>query len=202
MSTTAYPQGAIALSCAASSGYVYCIGGENTVGTLQSDSVYYAQLSSKGVGAWTSTTNYPLTVDGASCTTTPGYIYCVGGFTANGPMQVNATYYAPISSKGVETWSQGPEYPAGGFGLSCVAVEGHSYCVGGQTVSGSVTDSVYYSSLSSSGGFGPWIATASYPTPIFGPSCVSVQGTIACIGGGTTTSVEGQTQAVYYTNVE
>jgi hypothetical protein len=188
--TTNYPVGMIALSCTASGGYAYCVGGSETVGTLESNLVYYAPLSSSGVGAWAQTTNYPVTVADESCAASGSYIYCVGGWTALGPREVNATYSAPLSSGGVGSWSPGPVYPLGGQSndttLSCSTMAAYLYCVGGDS------SSVYYANLPPSGAIGPWTSTANYPIHVASPSCIVAASTLTCIAGNAA--------QVYYTS--
>jgi len=74
--------------------------------------VYYALLSSGGVGAWTQTTSYPVDVSSQSCVVNSGYVYCIGGS--------NAVYYAPLSSSGVGAWTQTMSYPGSAGAQSCV----------------------------------------------------------------------------------
>src|SRR5208282_1469261 len=66
-STTSYPTKTAYQSCATYSGYIYCVGG-NT-GSGPPSAVYYAAVSSSGVGAWTSTTSYPTKTEYQSCAT-------------------------------------------------------------------------------------------------------------------------------------
>ena len=67
-------------SCAVSGGYIYCTTAVSSfAGNQPAAPVYFASLSSSGIGAWTATTAYPLTVQYLSCAASNGYIYCVGG---------------------------------------------------------------------------------------------------------------------------
>lgn len=86
--TASYPFRVEGLSCAASGGYIYCVGGDYNQGFV--DLVYFARISSSGVGAWTPTMDYPNYQYEISCAISGGYIYCVGaiGWTV---------YYAPIT---------------------------------------------------------------------------------------------------------
>jgi hypothetical protein len=195
--TTDYPVGALALSCAATMGYVFCVGGANTVGSLESNATYFAPISSAGVGTWVATTSYPSTVDEESCVTSGGFIDCIGGYTALGPRALDGTYYAPVSSAGIGAWTAGAVYPTADYGLSCATVGSSAYCIGGVAGSGDATDAVYSAQLSASGGIGAWGSAASYPTDII-TSCVAQGNTVACVSGSTGTGVEGRTAAVYY----
>jgi hypothetical protein len=189
-----YPD-AIGLSCAASAGYIYCIGGDGTVGTLQEDDVSYALISSAGIGTWTLTAEYPISDSAQSCLTSGSYIYCIGGYTSNGPEAVNSTYYASISSAGVASWTATTIYPTTIYSQSCAISSGFLYCMAG-SAEAAATDSVYYSPISPSGGLGAWTSTASYPTDDPGLSCVVSGADIYCIGG----EADNSTDAVYYTS--
>jgi hypothetical protein len=198
--TTDYPAGVIALSCAESGGYVYCVGGAATVGALESNATYFAPLSSTGLGTWEATTSYPSTIDDESCAASGGFIYCIAGYTALGPRAVNTTYYAPVSSSGIGAWTAGTSFPTSDYGALCVTLGGFVYCVGGIAGLGDATDAVYYAPLSPSGGIGAWSTGESYPTGII-TSCVATGNVIACVSGSTSAGVEGRTSAVYYTTV-
>src|SRR5487761_1097838 len=81
--TTSYPTTIWIESCAISSGYIYCVGGGTGGVSEGSNAVYYAAVSSSGVGTWTSTTSYFPNIEAQSCAIFSGYIYCVGGFSSN-----------------------------------------------------------------------------------------------------------------------
>src|SRR2546430_16472683 len=70
--------------------------------------VYFASLSSSGVGSWSSATSYPLNVISPGCVVGSGFVYCIGGDTAtHGPFGgtftgfTMAVYFASLSSSGV-----------------------------------------------------------------------------------------------------
>jgi hypothetical protein len=74
---------------------------------------YYAPLSSSGVGTWTSTTPYPLSLYYAGCSTYANDIYCVDNAMLSGSTSfpTNYVYYAPISSTGIGTWTTTNGFP-------------------------------------------------------------------------------------------
>lgn len=196
--TTAYPI-SIGTSCAVSTGFIYCVGGQShtspTNSTLSPTSaVYYAPVSSSGVGIWTTTSAYPVATRAQSCAVSSGYIFCVGGQTSSGT--TGAVYYAPVSSSGVGTWTTTTAYPTAIYLPSCAVSSGYIYCVGGLT-SLSTASAVYYAPVSSSG-VGSWSNTASYPTATYAESCTTSSGYIYCVGGNTNS---GLTNAVYYSGV-
>ena len=187
-STTNYPLGIYDQSCVTVAGDIYCVGGviiEELGGIIPipyqvyTHEVYYAPVSSSGVGAWSSTTNYPLGVTAESCAVAGGYIYCVGGEIGSG--YTNNVYYAPVSSSGVGAWSPTTNYPLSMAAQSCVVSGGEIYCVGGSASSG-YTNNVYYTPVSSSG-VGAWSPTTNYPLSVQGQPCAASGGYIYCVGG-------------------
>src|SRR6266571_1762057 len=177
-STTSYPTGIASQSCATSSGFIYCVGGTTFPAGI-TDAVYFAPITSSGVGPWASTTSYPVLVAEQSCVTDSGFIYCVGGGT-------NAVFFAPISSSGVGTWNPTTSYPISIFEQSCVARASFVYCVGGQANPSGFgpgpTIDVFFAPISSSG-VGTWTTTTSYPLPISEQSCVTRAALTYCVGG-------------------
>ena len=203
-------------SCVQSGGYVYCVAGATNSGEVSK--VYYAQLSSGGVGPWTETTDYGAssgtTGSGGmqtfqlSCVAISGYIYCVGGGSSK-------TFYAPISSSGVGAWTETTDYGAasgntgaGGTSISsqaCTEDSGYIYCIGGTGPSFKPISDVFYGQLTASG-IGPWTETVDYGAssgttgsggvPIYGATCTTLSGYIICVDGYTTGN--SPTNGVYY----
>ena len=187
--TTSYQSNIDPESCAISGGYIYCVGGYNSFGSGSGSgytaAVFYAQISSSGVGKWLYTTDYPtrpISISHTFCAISGGYIYCVGDSDRN-------SYYAQISSSGVGEWVSTTAYPIHIVDESCAISGGYIYCVGGQ-----VTSAVYYAPISSSG-VGKWIPTTAYPTNIVFESCAISGGYIYCVGGE---NDSGNTRMVYY----
>ncbi|MDE1855777.1 MAG: hypothetical protein KGH49_00890 [Candidatus Micrarchaeota archaeon] len=172
ISNTAISLGS-APTCAYSSGYVYCTGLYNGGFTPYS---YYAPVSPSGIGTWSSTTSYPLSVYMASdCLSSNGYIYCIGGENAGGN-HANI-YYAPLSSSGIGTWTATTSYPVGIYATSCAVSGSYIYCV-----AGTYGNPAYYATISS-GGIGAWTATTSYPLSVYYDSCNIYNGYIYCVNG-------------------
>src|SRR3989475_5301565 len=204
-SSTSYPLRLQSQRCVTSSGYVYCIGGDTHGGLANSTSaVYFAPLSSSGVGSWSPTTSYPTGIVFQSCVVNSGFVYCIGGDMANGFGTANGftnvVYFAPLSSSGVGSWSSCTSYPLNVISPSCVVGSGFAYCIGGDTATHSpfggtftgFTSAVYFASLSSSG-VGSWASTTSYPTVIYTQSCALDSGYVYCIGGNNGSGVPSGT---------
>jgi hypothetical protein len=156
-------------TCVASSGSVYCVGG-NT------NSTYFSAVSSMGLGPWTATTNYPIAAWGQSCVIDSNVMYCVGGRVggwAAGASSMNtaSAYFAPVSSTGVGDWAPTTDFPTTDV-FGCVASGGYIYCL---------SDTPYYAPLTASG-IGTWAPTQGPPTRTEG--CTEAGGYIYCFGGG------------------
>ncbi len=203
-------------SCVAYNHNIYCVGGNgmkagSNPGPLSS--VYFAPLSSSGVGPWTETTDYGASSGSTgaskvyafqtSCVQNSGYIYCVGG------LGKSKTYYSQLLPSGVGPWTETTDYGAGsgtsGSGgvpesaASCVADSALAsiYCVGGQGGSFANISDVFYAPLSSSG-IGAWKESIDYGAtsgtsgsggiPIYGVECADYSQTIICADGSTSSS--------------
>lgn len=190
---TNYPVTVGAQSCIVDLAFVYCIAGANN-GIPTTSAVYFARLSYSGtVGAWTSTTNYPISVRFLSCVAYSGFAYCIGGQGATS--QTNAVYYAPLSpSGGVGTWTATTNYPSNISNSSCVTSSGFVYCIGG-AVGNTATNATYFASLSPNG-VGAWSSTTMYPlSSIQNHSCIENFGYVFCFAGDQGTT---PTDAVYF----
>jgi hypothetical protein len=175
--TTDYPTGIQDESCIANSSYIYCVGGY--VGAPNGSSsadVYYASLSSSGIGKWSQTTPFPYPISDPRCVTSAGYLYCIdrtingtgsncGGVYLQCPSLTDATYFTPLSSAGVGAWVQADGPPT--LTAGCSAIGGYVYCYGGGNCSplpfGDCYSPSYYAPLSSSG-IGTWKNTSEIPT--------------------------------------
>ncbi len=201
-STTAYPIAVDTQFCVASSGYIYCVAGNNeTDGTyndiVTSSSVWFAPLSTSGIGTWKLTTSYPGNIYDPSCFGSSGYVYCLGGIDS-GSNSVSTAYYASLSSTGVGAWTQTTAYPQQLTFPSCSFASGYLYCVGGQTGESSYTNAVYYAPVSSAG-IGTWKSAPTYPTSV-ATNCAISSGYMYCVGGADGSSV-GENAATFYTSL-
>ncbi|MDE1851200.1 MAG: hypothetical protein KGH69_00740 [Candidatus Micrarchaeota archaeon] len=168
--TNSYPISITISQCMTANGYIYCVAGETTGGSMTS-LTYYAPISSTGVGTWASTTAYPSSVGYHGCVNYNNYIYCVGGDTTGSASNgVSSTYYAPISATGIGAWNAGMSYPFTVWGHRCSTSNGYLYCVGGYASSTQDSAAVYYAPLSTTG-IGPWNYSTSYPKNVETTSC-------------------------------
>lgn len=187
-STTPYPIPIDSESCVGWLSRIYCIGGNNETGGIQSNvapssTVWFAPVNSSGIGAWVRTTPYPSGIFVPSCYASGGFAYCLNGSDSNGD-PLGTAYFAPLTADGVGEWALTTAYPVASVGPSCVTDLGYIYCVGGETAGGqspTFTNFVYFAQISS-GGIGSWTQGTSYPRDV-GTSCVTLGGNIYCVGG-------------------
>jgi hypothetical protein len=97
--TTPYPVASVGPSCVIAAGYIYCVGGETAGGQSPTftNFVYFARISSGGIGPWTQGPSYPRGV-GTSCVALKGSMYCVGGFDESTPGLDGVVNYASFGS--------------------------------------------------------------------------------------------------------
>lgn len=93
--TTAYPAELSGQACVIVSSTIYCVGGEGN-GDSYTNAVYYATVSSAGVGAWTSGAAYPDTAV-TNCAAVAGTMYCIGGIDESSSGYTAEVSYAPLS---------------------------------------------------------------------------------------------------------
>jgi hypothetical protein len=192
--TTSYPIPIDTQYCAAYSARIYCVAGNNQTDGTNADStpsrsVWYAPLSSSGIGAWSQSTPYPSNIYFPSCFSYLDYFYCLGGADSNNNA-VSTAYYAILTPTGVGTWTPTTAYPISVSGQACAFSSGalflgYIYCVGGQgnsnSNSASYSYAVYYAPVSS-GGIGAWKQSGPYPASV-GTTCVISSGYMYCVGG-------------------
>lgn len=196
--TTSFPVPIDALSCVTTGGSLYCLGGENetagtSANTAMTSSVWYAPVSSQGIGTWTRAPNYPVNLYFPSCSAVGSYVYCIGGENAQDSPQ-NSTYYSYVTSSGMGAWTAGPDYPIQAIAASCVTSYSSIYCVGGLQSGGTTTGGVYYAGVASSG-MGAWTSAPVYPEGV-ATDCIANAGFIYCVGGYSSNS--GPTGDSYY----
>lgn len=209
MSTTGYPNNSssyVPPACAASGGYIYCVGGDSGSPLSVNNEAYYAPISGAGVGAWTKTTSDPGGEVDPSCFVSESdlsvsYLYCVGGDDGIGVEQTSGVFYAPVSSTGIGTWQNTTSYPVDITGASCVTSGLFAYCAGGQSYGSAHYDNAtYYATFYGVGGVIRWTPTTSYPGSVRPSECVSTNVYIYCIGGFNWATGES-TDAVYYAHL-
>ena len=161
-------------------GYVYVMGGNN--GSTAMATVDYAPINSNGtLGAWSSTTALPQTLDYATSVEYDGYIYIMGGESSS----IQATVdYAPINSNGtLGAWSSTTALPQTLSLATSVAYNGYVYVTGGSNGS-TESGNTYYAQLITNFTYNGMVTTNA-KLCIYLSSCSSslgVSGNIAATG--------------------
>ena len=182
-------------TCVEDDGYIFCIGGDINNMPFTTDQVFYAKLSSSGVGPWTQTTSYPEYDSQMACAVDNNYVYCLSGPFPSG------TYYAQLYANGVGPWTMTTPYGKVSYDSnypgvraegsnSCVASSGYIYCVGGFTFN--PESQVWYAPVNSSG-VGGWSETTDYGAQtgtngtgglhLYESGCAAYLGSIICVDG-------------------
>ncbi|MGD0728592.1 MAG: hypothetical protein ABR981_00765 [Candidatus Micrarchaeaceae archaeon] len=159
-----------------SNGYLYCVG--NGAIYPQTD-VYYAPISSSGIGDWTNTTSYPGKFYDAGCSIYNNTIYCVGSGSVITNQTKSYSFYASASGSGIGNWTPTTNYPTIFHDGSCSINNGYIYCVGGGSYSSPYYS--YYAPISNSG-IGNWIQTSTYPSGLYDAGCSIYDNIIYCVG--------------------
>jgi hypothetical protein len=99
--TNGYPLPSTGQACVTVRAFIYCVGGATTGGQTRAytDAVYFAPISSTGIGQWTEGPSYPEPLQ-TSCAVLSGAIYCVGGFDESPAGVRSAVNYASLGSLG------------------------------------------------------------------------------------------------------
>jgi len=156
--------------------------------------------SGGAIGSWqTQTNSLPSNLLAADSVTYDGYLYVLGGYDGNGP--VNLVFSAQVDSNGnVGEWNgQGnTPIPIPLFGSSAIAYNGYIYIIGGGTnniFSGAQT---VFSAPISSGTVGPWTQLdSSLPIPLVFQTAVESDGYVYVMGGVTDAQITDPSNVVF-----
>lgn len=159
---------------------IYCVGGYGF------SSVYYAPIYSNGnIGSWTATNSYPFGGEITSCSVSGNNVYCIGGYSTDTSSYVSTSYYAPLFSGGVGSWSSITSYPVGAVmnPSECGISGSNIFCAGGSTGS-TYLAGTYYATVSSNS-ISSWSAGTSLSVntitqcPIYGGYMYCVDGYVS-----------------------
>ena len=164
--------------CSQYGGYVYCVG-DSASG--RGNTVYSAQITANGIGAWVSGANVPFTSIGTgtgTCTAYASFDYCFGSSAGN------TIISAPVSGTSIGPWTTVGNLPVSGSPYTCEAYSGYIYCF--FNVFSPSSANIYYAQLSG-GTVGAWAYTGNIPINLgSGGSCFTVQNGYIYCGYGTT----------------
>lgn len=192
--TTPFPEKIGSESCTTYNNDMYCVGGINAskaggFGNI-ANAVYYAPMSSSGLGNWTRVgVDYPNPITYSDCVTTLwSGVTCVGGYTGTTiSNEVSRLILGHASGNIViaTQWANETPFPLYADYHSCVTspgwVSNDIYCMGGYT-GYTISNSMYFIDTAASNAV--WTkSTNSYPISVIDQSCVSNAYDVYCIGG-------------------
>lgn len=126
---TALPMAKSSAHAVVTKNRVYLVGGWD--GVLRTNTIHTAPINSDGtLGAWTTTTNFPIAISNAATLVAKNRVFILGG-TNNGP-SLNSVYSAPINTDGtLGTWAAGSNMVLSLYNHSVIATKNKVYIIGG-----------------------------------------------------------------------
>lgn len=161
---------------------VYLFSRFNGSGTY-SNNCYVANISSSGViGAWGSTSNFPIKASAAQTLIFNGKIYVFGGY--DGGSTARSTIYRSIvdTTGNLGSWGLYNTLPFTLYRSQVIVTKNRVYVIGGY-INESASGLVYYSEIDSNGDFGIWVAGPSLPVDIADHSVAVIKNRVYVIGG-------------------
>jgi N-acetylneuraminic acid mutarotase len=103
LAANSYPIPVYDQACASAAGYLYCFGGYNGLMAPASptNSVFYAQITPRGLGAWQAAEDYPLALRSQSAVAYGDMLYVIGGYNDRASNGTSAVYYTNVSTNSV-----------------------------------------------------------------------------------------------------
>ncbi len=194
--TTALPSVNYEGSAITNNGYLYLTDfyGPGAV----SSTALFAPINPDGsLGSWSTTSLLPTGMNEAPVFMNNNYIYSVGGIDASANAS-STVYYSRINARiSVANWITTTALPSALIDPSAVAYNGYIYTTGGNNA-GTITSTVYYAPLNSTGSISNWSSTTKLPIAMYNPSdyAAAYNGYIYVVGGETNAAVV--TSTVYY----
>ena len=184
---TSLPEPRGSAGCAVANGYLYVVGGSDTVsGTVNFlDSTRYIAINTDGTlaAAWSNGTTMPYSAFNANAFTYNNVLYVLGNPDGGAGQD---TFHASLnpSTGAIGTWvddGASGNRPSDGAARGYAQVGKYLYAFGG--VNGSLLSSVQYATIQSDGSVSAWQSTASLNTGIAYTKGTTVNGCIYSVGG-------------------
>ncbi len=184
--TSTLPLGLTGIQLVFLNGYIYTIGGRSDASPRAVDNVFFARVNADGsLGPWSATTSLPAPRAMTGVATYNNRIYVWGGWDNNFTTR-NTCWYAPQNPDGtLGAWVVSavtiPNSPAGhtqmdAFGRGILNYEDTLFIVNGEDNSGTNQNICYYSRLTPSGDYGPWVPTSTTPNASWFHGAVVIEG--------------------------
>ncbi len=203
-STTSLPPEytAVQQANAAYGGYLYAIGGFDSLGNRTSTERYALINATGSVGNWTSTTVLPSPLTTMSSAVHNGYIYLFGGVQLIGQTTTTVRYVQINGNGTLGNWSSTTALKSELLEEAAVSANGYAYLLGGgDDFVGVATTTVSYAKFNADNTLGSWSLTTALPYAVVDPLSVTYGGFIYVIGGFTNYSQTNATTTVVVATV-
>lgn len=181
--TTPLPEALYLHATAASDTHIFVVGGWD--GGQTNAQVYSAPfLPGGGIGAWTETTPYPVSLDLHGAVVVNNRLYVLGGWDGEQPMSKVA--YADLAGGTVGQWKDGPALPQAVYRSAVAAFGSYIYVTGGVTGAGdtlAAQSAVYVARVNGDGTLGAWQTTTPLPQPRYYHRVVVHDGRLVLLAG-------------------
>lgn len=200
--TTGFSGGRELFGTVISNGYIYVMGGWNGF-TADLQDVQYAPINSDGTisaGAWQTTTNLPIALEGFGAVAYNGYIYVVGGLEYSSSTYYSSVMFAKQNGDGsIGAWNTttSSSISGGREFLGLTAYNGYLYVVGGGNATAPLSDT-QYAQIRADGSVGTWTSTSSLPAGRAGLQAVAYNGYLYSVAGHISGS---DTTNVYFASI-
>ena len=153
---------------------VYTLGGYT--GSNPTNVVYTAPIREDGtLGAWTTGTSLPATLENSQAIVTKNRVYLLGG------SGTSAVYTAPINTDGtLGTWTTGTSLPRVLSSSQAIVTKNRVYMLGG-----SGTSAVYTAPINKDGTLGAWTTGTSLPRPLSHSQAIVTKNRVYLLGRNT-----------------
>ena len=162
------------------------MGGRNDNGV--SDKIYYAPFNNDGsIGAWTeSTVSLPNPTYGLRAVLAMGNIYLLGGTAVIDSVETvtNNTYFLKVNADGdIASIAEATSLPEARFGHAVVFYDSKIYVTGGCNSNATAKNTVWSSTISTSGTLGEWTVRTEMPEALYDHTSVFANGVLTVLGG-------------------
>ena len=165
---------------------VYLLGG--WIYDNHSSTVCTAPINPDGtLGAWTTSTYLPSTVDYSQAIVTKNRVYLLGGH-ANGSSS-SAVYTAPINQDGtLGTWTIGTSLPGAVYASQAIVTKNRVYLMGG-IINDTSSSTVYTAPINDDGTLGAWTTSTSLPGTVSSSQAIVTKNRVYLLSGSQSANV-------------